>query len=661
MPTGSRRLGLWWRATVAALGLFGISGNLPVEARADADPPFAAPGVDSAKQAATPITPKLAGEVVATLQGGDYAGAIKALDALLTDPKTTPTDRSFYCLVRGGADRLAGRPDDARSIWTAALGVEPKGVWANKIRSELAALELATGHADRAEVMVRAEAEALLNPDRKDRLALVYRDFARRLLEPEFPGAKPDPVAAYALLAKGRDLAKGEKLRAELLFAMGRAGQQALPQKQANNAPQRQAPNPPTPPNPVGDYQTYLKEYPQGADRDEVRFHLGETQLANGSNVDARTTWTDLARDLERCQPGIASRIKESRQPARGQALYGIARTMACPTVAEQAETSTSASRRSGASSERNSRRPQGPTRRVRDWSGLPQRQGQADPAIAAFRSFLKGEGYPGREGRARRGLARTWSMRATFLIARATQQQGKFPEAIAAFEAYLNRFPNGVGVGRCAAGRSSMREFASAGAASEREQYADARAGWLKFAETNPLDNRVPEALFLVGQSSGSRSGSGTRRSPPGTPWPRGSRTTTFRRAWRSSRPPRSFETEKGDPAAAIERFRKVAANDRLGGCGEAADRHDGVEGPDGRHPPDVPLGRDRAPQDQRRGTSETLTFSAYKLNPEAYFRKKHTLSGVELARYRPGRPRRRMDRAGAELREVQAGRGDL
>ena len=56
-----------------------------------------------------------------------------------------------------------------------------------------------------------------------------------------------------------------------------------------------------------------------------------------------------------------------------------------------------------------------------------------------------------------------------------------------------------------------------------------------------------------------------------------------------------------------------------------------------------------------------EKLTFTAYKLNPEAYFRKKHGARGRRVARHRPGRPRRRVDGRRPRLRQVQAGRDDL
>ena len=56
-----------------------------------------------------------------------------------------------------------------------------------------------------------------------------------------------------------------------------------------------------------------------------------------------------------------------------------------------------------------------------------------------------------------------------------------------------------------------------------------------------------------------------------------------------------------------------------------------------------------------------ETLTFTAYKLDAEAYFRKKHALRGRRGARHRPGRPRRRVDGRRPRLRQVQADRDDV
>ena len=56
-----------------------------------------------------------------------------------------------------------------------------------------------------------------------------------------------------------------------------------------------------------------------------------------------------------------------------------------------------------------------------------------------------------------------------------------------------------------------------------------------------------------------------------------------------------------------------------------------------------------------------ENLTFTAYKLNAEAYFRKKHVLGGVESLDIGLVAPDAEWTVPGPGLREVQAGRVDL
>ena len=56
-------------------------------------------------------------------------------------------------------------------------------------------------------------------------------------------------------------------------------------------------------PRAIDHFQAYIKEYPGGADRLAARFHLGEAQRQAGQAVQARLTWTDLVRDIERLKP----------------------------------------------------------------------------------------------------------------------------------------------------------------------------------------------------------------------------------------------------------------------------------------------------------------------------------------------------------------------
>src|SRR5205823_7528157 len=122
-------------------------------------------------------------EVVAAMQEGRYADAETALGELAGRAKDRD-ERAYYALVRGVAGRLAGRGEAARRVLAEALEGAPKGAWAAKLRGELAAAELAAGHPDAAEALARAEAEALLDGGRKDRLPEAYHAFARPLLNP---------------------------------------------------------------------------------------------------------------------------------------------------------------------------------------------------------------------------------------------------------------------------------------------------------------------------------------------------------------------------------------------------------------------------------------------------------------------------------------------
>jgi hypothetical protein len=206
-----------------------------------------------ARDAVAPAAPVVPAEVVAATQQERYTEAEAALDRLTTKAKSAD-ETAYYALIRGIAQRLDNRADAARRTLGDALKAAPKGAWTAKIRYELATLELASGHADDAEALVRELAEALLDGDRKDRLAEVDHAFARKLLKPDDPITAPDPNAAYELLSQARGLAKGASLRASLLYAMARASQAAGNHGRA-----------------IQDFQAYLKEYPKGADRTATR------------------------------------------------------------------------------------------------------------------------------------------------------------------------------------------------------------------------------------------------------------------------------------------------------------------------------------------------------------------------------------------------------
>ncbi len=560
-----------------------------------------APGQTSnrGKAAITPAAPLLPAEIVAALQEGKFAEAETALSALKAR-SNDPAERAYLALMTGIAQRLAGKNDDARKTLRGALDAAPKGPWALKIRQELAGVELAAGRPAEAEALARAEAEALLAGDRKDRLAEVYHAFARRLLKPEETVTPADPNAAYQLLEQARSLAKGRTLRARLLYEMGLASQEAK-----------------NPPRAIQNFDLYLKEAPQGADRFSARFHLGEAYRDTGQLVLARRTWTDLAKDLE------AKGLPKETDEIRAQSLYAIAQTYEAsnPSDNRQLSLGVAALKRFLAAY------PAHPLAVAAAFQvgQIYLRHGKSEQAIEAFQAFLKEEGFKAETDDARNALA-DLSMRATFTIAEVLRGQQKFDEAINGWKGYLTKYPNGP---QSADAQRAILDTLLMTAADhlQHERFDQARTSWNQFVAQNPLDPRVPQILYEIGQSFVTEKKydrAAVAWEPLLSKFPQSEPAAHAQFAIASI-----DETEKGLLEKAIGRYRRIAIEPWHS---QALQRIAGMEA--------ITL-TVVTPRVFRSGETphlkvttrnlEKLTFSAYKLNPEAYFRKKHALNNVE------------------------------
>ena len=432
------------------------------------------------------------------------------------------------------AERLAGHRDGARAVLQAVLRDGPTSRWAAKIRYELAGVELAAGNLAAAEELTRAEATRLLAGDRKDRLAEVYHGFAVKLLEPGDPVMKPDPEAAYALLEQARELAKGTALRARFLVAMGRASLAANNQARA-----------------VQNFEGYLKEFPDGADRFRVRLRLAHAQLKSGQPVPARLTWSDLVRDIERLKP---AEMTPDLEDIRGTALFHIAETFGMPAPPDDTSLNL------GVAAARYAPCAAAPSTLGRDaaastGSAAYLVRGKGNEAYDALTRFLKEDGFRITTDEARRDWAEL-SMKASFQVAQVLQGQQRFAEAIAAWKGYLARFPNGP---QSADAQRAILDTQLLIAADhlDRRRFAEARAAWSAFVAENPLDARVPGILFQVGESFEKEK----QFDRAIAAW------ETLAGKFPSSEPAAHaqfqaasiLETERGDLNEAVERYRKI------------------------------------------------------------------------------------------------------
>ncbi len=556
----------------------------------------------TAVKAFEPAAPVLPASLVAALQEGRHADAVSALDALVKAPDAKPDDRAYYALIGGIARRLDGKLDDARAVLSAALEAAPQGRWAAKLRGELAAVELAAGRFAGAETLARAQAESLLAADRKDGLAGIYEAFAQRLLKPAEPVTPPDPEGAHALFEQGRGLARGTPLRARLLLAMARASATA-----GNHDRARQ------------EFQSYLDEYGKetslAAGLDAARFGLGEAQLAAGQNLPARLTWETLVR---------APKSTDS-QAIVGDALFGISRTFGIPNPPDdtQLNLGVAALRRFLKAQQAHPKAVQA----AYDVGASFLARGKSQEALEAFRAFVKGDEEKAEGDDAGRSRAEL-RMTATFQIAQVLQGQRRFAEAIEAFQGYLGQYPNGPQSADAQRAILDVR-LAVADSLEQDEKHAQARAAWTEFANANPLEERVPFALYRVGRSFLQEKPKQVDQAIAAWETLIGKFPGTEHAAHAQFDIADLFEHDKGDPETAIERFRKIEVEPWKA---QAAQRIAVMESKSLVVITPRPFRSGETAQlEITTRNLENLSFTAFKLDPEAYFRKKHQLSGVE------------------------------
>ncbi len=592
------QVGVW---VLGCLCVFGTaSRSVGEEVRSNPVPGSSA--LPAAREAIRPAAPEIPPAIVGAMQEGRYDEARQALNRL-AGPTKDADDRAYLTYLRAVVERLAGDGAAAREALDEARKASPGGRWTARIDYEEAALNLAAGRLDAAEEQARKVAGRLLASDRKDRLAEVYRGFALKLLEPGDPVIPADPAAARELLDQARDLARSPDLRARLRETMSRASL-------ASGAPLQA----------VQDCRAYLNDFPNGPDRFVVEARLGEALRAAGRPDEARRTWTDLVAEIQSRKPADQT---PPLVTIRATALYEIATTFGIPTPNDDGNLALGV-----AALKRFLEAAPTHPKAVRACYSIGAaylHRGKATEAYNAFERFLREEGFRIETDEARRDWSEL-SMDASFQVARILQGQQRFVAAIAAWRGYLTRFPNGP-QGADAQRAILDTELMIAADHLTRHHYVEARASWSEFIARNPLDDRVPGLLFEVGRSYRQED--------------------QFDRAiaaWETlaAKFPRSepaahgqfeaasiLETEKGDPTEAIERFRKIEVEPWR----TQARQHVAVM--ESKHLLVVTPRAFRSGEPAHLAITtrniETLKFDAYRLDPEAYFRAKESLSQVE------------------------------
>lgn len=381
-----------------------------------------------------------------------YQQAVVVLEQGLAATPEAERDRVWFLL--GRARFLAGDANGAIDAFRQLQQQHPGSRWVAAGRFQEARALERSGDRRGAAAIFRDEVERLVGSTRTDEVAAIYLGLANKALATD----PPDHARAVRFFDLALDLG--------LLPAMARgmqlkAAESQLALRDFNDAIQRLLP--------------LTKEPDDGDVRQQALLLLGRARRSNGENAAARVVLRDLVQLADATQIG-------------GDAAYEIALTFGVPTPAP-----ADVGRAIAALRDLATRFPGHPQSRRAAWlAGLCFRHvGRGDDALAELQRFLAEQGDSGLEE-----VAAARAAIGDVLLA-----QGKPEPAIAAFRDYLRLHP-AHGQWERVQRAIVDAEYGMAAAAwkAGKERFAEARIRFLEFAAAYPLDPRNPDILVALG-----------------------------------------------------------------------------------------------------------------------------------------------------------------
>lgn len=218
--------------------------------------------------------PLVSDELRQLLQDRDWPAALQAVDKELQQPDAL-TERLLF--LRGRILYYQAQYDAAVVALREVEQRFPASPWARRARFAAA---MALARQDNFQVagpIYRAEAEALLSPERAAQTADLYLSYAETCFDPADDGVAPDYVTALALYEKALDAGPHPERHLDVAFRVARCHQ--LLDQLEEAAPQ---------------YAAFARAHPGTPQAIEAMFRLGECQLASGDLLHARLTWQEL-------------------------------------------------------------------------------------------------------------------------------------------------------------------------------------------------------------------------------------------------------------------------------------------------------------------------------------------------------------------------------
>jgi outer membrane protein assembly factor BamD (BamD/ComL family) len=441
------------------------------------------------------------------LRAREFSQAVKAFSGLYRAELSAPDQALYLQAVACFYDKKFSA---CRAACDKILSDYPESDWYRKAVFLQASAFVEEKNWPEAEKIYEAEARRLLSGARKDEIAGVIVAFADDLcVEPgadELDRPQPNYYKAYSLYARVMEMEIGRDLRDEVLFKRATAISKVGNPHQA-----------------INDFKQYLQEFDprwhglvgepvvgakdelrqgveSGAHIMQARFKLAEALLGVGQQHQCRWEADELLALLADVEdPGAERLAAETRRL--------LVRSFSLPNPSSDFEQAVDAVH------DFLKHHPAHPhaVKIAFDLAVAYQNQGRSDDAVAAYQAFIDGTDY-----RLPAGVAATdviedlnaspvelqekLTREALFRIGAIRLAQKRYDEAIARWESYVARYPNGPHWAQC---QNSIidAEFQIGLDAVEEEDYVRAREVFEEFLRQHPLDPRAPQILFIFGQ----------------------------------------------------------------------------------------------------------------------------------------------------------------
>ena len=266
--------------------------------------------------------PLVAATVRQAMQDRNFAEARKAIDEA-AKAQDAPSDYLAY--LKGWSFQLDNQPDQAIAALEKFEKDFPQSPWLRRARFAKAQAMVAKHDFRGAQAIYEHEAKYLLSAARREQAAAVYLEFADARFQPRRQDQKPDYNMRRSSTLWPWRRAWRPAHRAEAQFRLGVCWQKLGNQIQAVKA-----------------YQKFLATYADDPRIMEARYHLGECLLAAGNLPESRKQWRELVKTV---QPVPVKPVADGTPQADGtrsvpaalphdwlaEAAFHIAETWHCP------------------------------------------------------------------------------------------------------------------------------------------------------------------------------------------------------------------------------------------------------------------------------------------------------------------------------------------